>query len=224
MNISSLVPYYGTLSFGRQEYALKGDNLPDYLRQANFDPSNEYETVYVPETGLTVYPTVVDAATCIPVYNGQLLPVSAYTRQGIGISFSPTYGGTIIYLYRPKMTFNSGYVRDDNINYRMDFMSAAYLKYGQTIQDVIKNYKPFRVTIPFEFAPDKIAHEVYGDYTYWNIIMRYNGFIYQEQLTLDTVVKIPDYNEVNAWLKQIGAKSNSAVTTATQYKGQKVRL
>lgn len=224
MNIATLIPYYGTISFGRQEFPLKGDSLPDYLRQSNFDPNSEYETVYVPDTGLAVYPTVVDAETCIPVYNGQLLAVSSYTRNGISISFDPFYAGKIVYLYRPKMTYSSGYTRDDNVNYRMDFMSAAYLKYGETIQDVVKGYKPFRITIPFEFAPDKIAQEVYGDYTYWNIIMQYNGFVYQEQLTLDTVVKIPDYNEVNAWLKRIGAKSNSVVTSTTQYKGQKVRL
>lgn len=225
MNLASLIPLASSISFGRQEKPLKGDNLPEYLRRTNFDPNTEFETVFVPETGLIVYPTVVDSASCIPVYNGELLPVSDYTRLSLGIRFAPQHGGKIIYLYRPKMSYGSGSVRDDNVNYRSDIMSAAYLKYGARIQDVVTTYKPFRISAPFEFAPDKIAQEVYQDYTYWSIIMQYNGFIYQEQLTLDLLINIPDYNEVNAWLKQIGASStNSGVASQTSYKGTRVRL
>lgn len=220
MNRASLIPISASRSFSKVEKPLRGDSLPEYLRQSNLDLNQEFESVYVPSTGLTVYPTVVDSLTCLPVYNGQLMPTTSYQRMGIGIKFHSSYAGKIIYLYRPKMTYGSGSVRNDTINYRADILSAQHLKVGSAIRDVVKNYKGFRITLPYEKAPDKIAQKVYGDYTLWHVIMQYNGFIYPEHCELDTIIQIPDYNEVSAWLKQIQPDSSNAM----QYKGARVRL
>lgn len=228
MDFSSLTPVSAMVSQAKKEKALRGDSLPEYLRQANFDPESEYESVFVPNTGLKVFPTVVDVKTCIPVYNGSLIPVNMYTRDGIGIRFNSSYAGRIVYLYRPKMTYGSGYERNDEVTYRLDVMASSHLKYGYTIQDSVGDWKPFRVTIPYEGAPDKIANKVYGDYTYWQVIMQYNGFIYPEHCVLDSIIKIPDFNQVNAWLKKIAStgttNNDTGMSNPAQYKGKQVRL
>lgn len=221
MKRSSLIPIASSRDFSKNEKPLISDGLPNFLRNANFDPDNEYESVFVPSASLVVYPTVVDASTCLPVYLDQLMPVTDYTRQGLGIRFDSKYAGTIVYLYRPKITYGSGYTRNDNISYRNDTTSALYLKVGTSIQDMVKDYKPFRVTIPFESSPEKISAKVYGgDYSYWWEIMQYNGFIYPENCELGSIIRIPDFNQLQAWLKSIQPSSSNPM----QYKGKRVRL
>lgn len=220
MNRANLIPISSSREFAKVEKPLRGDGLPEYLRQATFDPDQERESVHVPNTGLIVYPTVVDSLTCVPVYNGQLVPTADYQRMGIGIKFKASYGGRIVYLYRPKISYGSGSVRTDNLNYRSDIMSAQHLQVGSSIRDNVKSYKGFRITLQYENAPDKIADKVYGDYSLWFVIMQFNGFIYPEHCELDRVIQIPDYNEVSAWLKRIQPDGSNAM----QYKGSRVRL
>lgn len=221
MKRSSLIPVASSRNFSKIEKPLRSDGLPNYLRNANFDPNNEYESVFVPSSSTTVYPTVVDPATCLPVYLDQLIPTNEYTRMGLGIKLAAKYAGTIVYLYRPKITYGSGYSRNDNISYRNDTTSALYLKVGTSIQDAIKEFKPFRVTLPYEASPEKIAAKVYGgDYSLWWYIMQYNGFIYPENCELGSIIRIPDYNQLQAWIKAIQPSSSNPM----QYKGKRVRL
>ena len=221
MKRSNLIPIAASRDFSKIERPLVSDTLPNFLRSANYDPNNEYESIFVPTASTRVYPTVVDPKTCLPVYLDQLIPITEFTRDGLSIVFDPKYAGTIIYLYRPKITYGSGYIRNDNINYRNDTTSALYLKVGHSIQDAVTDFKPFHVTIPYEASPDKISAKVYGgDYNYWWHIMQYNGFIYPENCELGSIIRIPDFNQLQAWLKEIQPSSSNAV----QYKGQRVRL
>lgn len=220
MKRSSLTPLYVFRNFSKLEKPLNCDTLPDYLRNEAYDPTQEFESVYVPTTGLVVYPTVVDALTALPVYNGFLLPKAHYARMGIGIKFDTSYAGKIVYLYRPKLTYGSGSKRDDNLNYRSDNMSSLYLKVGRTLQDKISKYTMFRVTAQYENAPDKISKKVYGVIDYWWIIMQYNGCIYPESLELDSIIKIPDFDQMRSWMNEIQPNTSNAM----QYKGERVRL
>lgn len=221
MKRSSLIPIASSRDFSKTEKPLASDGLPNFLRNANFDPNNEYESVFVPSSSLTVYPTVVDSNTCLPVYMDQLIPTTEYTRTKLGIKFDSKYAGTIVYLYRPKITYGSGYSRNDNISYRNDTTSALYLKVGSSIQDSVTDYKPFRITIPYEASPEKISAKVYGgDFSYWWHIMQYNGFIYPENCELNSIIRIPDFNQLQAWLKSIQPSSSNPM----QYKGKRVRL
>lgn len=220
MKRSTLVPVNVTRTFAKIEKALSPDLLPNYLRNLTFDPNNEYESVYVPRSNATVYPTVVGSATCIPVYLGTAIPTTEYERVDLGIKFNDKYADTIVYLYRPKITYGSGSERNDNLNYRNDTTSALYLKVGSSIQDTITEVKPFRITIPYEGKPEKIAYKVYGDHTYWWVIMQYNGFIYPSNCVLDEVIMIPDFNQVVAWLKTI----QPSTANAMQYRGTRIRL
>ena len=220
MKRSSLTPIYVSRNFVKNEKPLNCDALPDYLRSESFDSSQEYESVYVPTTGLTVYPTVVDSLTALPVLDGVLIPKEHYTRTGIGIKFNASYAGKILFLYKPKLTYGSGSKRDDNLNYRSDGMSSLYLKVGKSIQDRVTLYDQFRVTLAYENAPDKISHKVYGIIDYWWVIMQYNGFIYPEQIALDLVIRVPNYDQTRAWLNETQPTSSSAL----QYRGERVRL
>jgi hypothetical protein len=221
MKRSSLIPIASSRNFSKVERPLKSDGLPNYIRNANFDPNSEFESVFVPTSTLTVYPTVVDVDTCLPVYLDRLLPPTDYSRDGLKIVFDPKYAGTLIYLYRPKISYGSGYERNDNLYYRTDTTSALYLKVGSTIQDVVTEFKPFRITIPYEASPEKIAHKVYGgEYTLWWYIMQYNGFIYPEHCELNSIIRIPDYHQLKSWIKSIQPSSSNAM----QYKGKRVRL
>lgn len=220
MKRSSFTPIYVSRSFTKMEKPLNCDALPDYLRNESYDPNQEYESVYVPTTGLTVYPLIVDPLTAVPVLDNVLVPKQDYVRTAIGIQFNSSYAGKIINLYKPKLTFGSGSKRDDNLNYRSDGMASLYLKVGKSIQDRVKQYELFRVTIPYVSAPDKIAHKVYNDISYWWVIMQYNGFIYPEHVILDSLIKIPDFNQTRAWLNETQPKANSVL----QYKGERIRL
>lgn len=220
MKRSSFTPIYVSRSFVKMEKPLNCDALPDFLRNESYDPNQEYESVYVPTTGLTVYPLIVDPLTAIPVLDNVIVPKQNYVRTAIGIKFDSSYAGKIIYLYKPKITYGSGSKRDDNLNYRSDGMSSLYLKVGKSIQDRVTLYDQFRVTIPYENAPDKIAHKVYGSIDYWWVIMQYNGFIYPEHIALDSIIRVPNYDQTRAWLNETQPTASSAL----QYKGERIRL
>lgn len=220
MQRSLLIPVAASFNTGKTEKPLNPDVLPNYLRTLDFDPTNEFESVFVPNSNAVVYPTVVDAKTCIPVYLNEIIPTNMYTRSSTGIAFDSSYAGKIVYLYRPKITYGTGQIRNDNLNYRTDTCSSIYLKVGQTIQDSITLDKPFRITLPYEGKPDKIADKVYKDYQLWWVIMQYNGLIYPENCELESTILIPDFNQVKAWLKRI----QPSTANPTQYKGQRVRL
>lgn len=221
-NRYSYIPYYVDRDLrGKVQHPLKSDALPEYLREANFDTSQEYESVFVPASNLVAYPRVVDSQTCLPVYLDALIPVNKYTRlMGGGIKFHASYSGKIVYLYRPKLTYGLGESDRDTIITRSDDLNALYLRSGQSIQQACPAFKVFRITLPFENAPDKVSQKEYNDYTYWWVIMQYNGFIYPEHCSLDRVIKIPDLGQVKSWLKIIQPTTANPI----QYKGGRVRI
>ena len=89
-----------------------------------------------------------------------------------------------------------------------DCASATYNKEANDVDQVITSWTILTVTSAEKFAAPTISFKAYGTADYWWFILWYNGIINPtRELFAGLKIKIPDYNQMVAYLSTSTRKS-----------------
>lgn len=176
-------------------------NTADYLR------SNVIDEPSVFEGGTNTF-SIVGARKFVPFIDGIKVPATDYAYSDSAITFAYAVPANKQVLLMP--TSLAFFFRDDGyipqpVKYDIFGNKSKSLK--NSIKSACPDYSPFQCTVRHEYAPDRVAKDVYGNEDLYWCIMEYNGLVFPEQILAGSVLNVPDKIQLRSWISSLTTKN-----------------
>jgi hypothetical protein len=92
---------------------------------------------------------------------------------------------------------------DEHLSY--DVLNSEFLFKLRSVKPISE----ITISAKDEFLPDGIAYQIYGNELFWWIILYYNGLDSIDEFVAGTVVKLPDFTEIEKIFFNLRQRTNT---------------